>query len=51
MVICLNAVYVENQWFPSCTFEMDKTNMPDRIVDDEWIKIEFCNMTALFSLR
>ena len=51
MVLYLTAVDIENQWLTSCTFYLDKINMPDRIVYDEWIKTSMLEYVFLvFSL-
>ena len=37
MVLDLIIVFVENQWLSSCKIDLNKINMPDRIICDEWI--------------
>ena len=35
MVQYLSVVSIENQWLYSCKFDLDKNNIPDRIIGNE----------------
>ena len=38
MVLYLSVVSIDNKLLCYYNFELDKMNIPNRIIDDEWIK-------------